>query len=457
VNTKESTPQVKAVAAPTTAVALELGPERRRHWWKIVAFMILWFTVLLYAAVIAKALPAKAKHEDFSTLYTSAAVLRQGGNPYHADLKSSAQRLGLMIGKIEHPGDPPSFLLCFELLTLLQPGPAFWVWTGLNMAALGASLVLLFRREQGLTAYTIWVIVGLVMLYPPVGDHLLWANHKLILLLILVMMLLWLERANDGVAGASLAVAGLLRVFPLLLGLYLLLIGQWRAIAWCLASLAVGGMVTLALVGFENCQGFLFGLLYFSGRDWTTLPNNISVTATVSRIFFCLHPHMTPRFELASRALGFATALIFVGFSIKATLATRSQHHRVGRIFALWVLTAVIVSPQAWPLDLCLLLIAWIEMAAAVPRREVSRRALCAGVASYLATWVFYIHTEIYFQYLVTHQQSLAWMIGAFPAALLAYVAIYWFTIDPQPLLERGVSVEDRANMTRLQTTGLVQ
>lgn len=430
-NTKESTPQAEANVALST---VEPDSEPGRHWSKLIAFAVLWFLVLLYAMVIIKALPGKSTHEDFSTLYTSATILRQGGNPYHANLQSSAKLLGLTIGKIEQPSDPPTFLLCFELLTLLRPWPAFLVWTGLNIAALGATLVLLFRRERRLTTYVAWMIVGLAILYPPVGDHLLWANHKLLLLLILVLMLGWLERSDDAAAGLSLAVAGLLRVFPLLLLVYLLLIRRRGAIAWCMVGLAVGGIVTLEMVGFENCRSFLLGLAYFNGTEWTTLLSNISVTATVSRIFLRLHPHMTPGYEFARWALAYAIAAAFVSFSIKATLATRSRRSSLGRTFALWVTTAFIISPQAWPINLPLLFIAWVEMAAAVPRGEVSRRALWAGIASYLTTWVFYIYKTIYSQYLVTHQQGLAWTIGLFPAALLGYIAIYWFAIDQQPL-----------------------
>jgi hypothetical protein len=170
-----------------------------------------------FATMIGRSLPSKANQGDFAIYYVSALMMREGGDPYKAGLRTAGERLGLRTQPVDRSTDPPAFILCFEPLTRLRPRPAFWTWTAINFAALVASIALLLRREREISGYTRWAIVAAVILYPPVADHMMTGQNKLLILLMLVLVLCWTEQKRDASAGLILAAAGLLRVFPLLL------------------------------------------------------------------------------------------------------------------------------------------------------------------------------------------------------------------------------------------------
>ena len=99
------------------------------------------------------------------------------------------------------------------------------------------------------------------------------------------------------------------------------------------------------------------------------------------------------------------------------------------------------LSPAAWYYDQVLLLIALVPMTAATARGEVSRRAMWIGIGAYLATWLDLAYMLARFQHAQAHIDGIAIAIGAFPCALLAYVAIYFFAVD------EVASVPERARM----------
>lgn len=436
-------------ATPATG-GVSLG-ARHAHTLEVGAFAALWLAASLFAIVIAKALPAKATQWDFSVYYVSALMMREGGNPYRTSLRPLGDRLGLKTEALDRNTDPPSFILCFEPLTLLRPWPAYWVWIGLNLMALAAAIALLLRREPRLSAPAALMIVALVILYPPLGEHLVWAQSKLPILLMLVLMLRWLEQGRDVAAGLILAGAGLLRVFPLLLIVYLALLRRWRVIGWTVIGLTVGGIATLALVGLERSLSFLYALPFLGERKWILLPGNIAVGSFVSRIFWDFlgaRPGSTS--DLVRRAAAIVAQLILLGFTLRATLVAKPREGNIGRTFALWVAAAVMLSPAAWFYDMVLLMIALVEMAAAAPAGTLSRRALLAGLASYALTWFVYVDIVMHFDFLKAHPHSLAWVLGDFPAALLTYISIYWFAIDRVARVE--VPVQLSPERTALQT-----
>ena len=169
--------------------------------------------------------------EDFSVYYASGFLLRHGVNPYGADLAATAHRLGLETGYISQATDPPTFLLAFEPLTLMGIHRAYWVWQGINLTAFAGALVLLFApRFSNLPKHLALTLAGLAMIYAPVGNNFAIAQNKVIVLFLLAAMMRCLERKHEGWAGIFLAIAGLMRVFPLLLGFYLILTKRWRAL-----------------------------------------------------------------------------------------------------------------------------------------------------------------------------------------------------------------------------------
>jgi Glycosyltransferase family 87 len=199
----------------------------------------LWVVATMSLGALALHLPERGNREDFSSYYASAWTLRAGGNPYIRDLDPAANRLGLHLGLLKRAAYTPTFILCFELLTLLRPQAAYWTWQTLNAIALCVAMLLLLDGTPGIGRREALLLAPLMLIYPPLGDHFAYGQCQFMLLLMLVLMLRSMERGWDATAGLFLALAGLLKAFPLFIGGYLLLRRRWAALF--MARYRVGG------------------------------------------------------------------------------------------------------------------------------------------------------------------------------------------------------------------------
>src|ERR1700687_4935585 len=169
----------------------------------------LWASVVIGVVIMIDALPGRADKWDYSIYYSSALAMRKGLNPYTTDLTPLARSLGFKLDKINHATDPPTFVMCFVPLTLLAPRPGFYVWTAINAFSFLLALFLLLRWTPGIGRDAKLAIAAIAILFPPVADHLIWGQNKMLVLLMFVLMLRWMERGKDGAAGLILALGSL--------------------------------------------------------------------------------------------------------------------------------------------------------------------------------------------------------------------------------------------------------
>ena len=391
----------------------------------------LWAAVVVGLIVLIAALPARATKWDYSIYYSSGLAMREGMNPYTTDLTRLARPLGFELDKINHATDPPTFIMCFVPLTLLSPKIGFYIWTAINGIAFLASLVLLFRWTTGLGRDDVLAVAALAILFPPVTDHLIWGQNKMLVLLMFVLMLRWLERGRDAAAGLMLALATLLRAFPLLLVGYLVLMRRWRAVAYTGIGLLFGGLITLALAGVNSTLSFVLAPTYLTEQWREALPGNIALGPTLTRMswyFFGAHP--AAQVVWAANACHWIVAIALVAIAVKATIARSANGDPDGRLFCLWMLTAVIVSPTSWFYYLVLLALPMVKLSAAAANNRTSARALWTGVACYTAAWLYFAGIDMHSHELVLHPDTLVWRAGASPVVLLAYASVYWFATD---------------------------
>jgi Glycosyltransferase family 87 len=246
-----------------------------------------------------------------------------------------------------------------------------------------------------------------------------------------VLMLRWMERGKDAAAGVTLAFATLLRAFPMLLVGYLILMKRWRVIAYTMVGLAVGGLLTLALAGFGSTLSFLLAPTYLTEQWRELLPGNIALEPTVSRMFWYFFGiHLGATLDWTRKIVSWGAELGLLALTVKATVTRPSHDDPDGRLFILWIMTAVLVSPTSWFYYLVLLAIPMVRLSAAAADGRTSRRALWAGVACYTLAWLYFTGVDLRSQQLALHPNALVWRVGASPIGLLAYLSLYWFATD---------------------------
>jgi glycosyl transferase family 87 len=358
---------------------------------RMVALLAL--TALAYCIALAIRLQTRWYDLDFSAYYYWAYALRTGSNPYSTDLQPLATRLGLMSGGITHANYPPTFILCFEPLTLARPEIAYWIWTSLNALILLVAVAVLLNG-LAIDGRTFATFAALAILYEPVTENFFWSQAQIVLLLLLVLNLRWVRSGNDVAAGFSLALAGLLKIFPLLMLLHLALARRVRAVAWTIIGLAAGGAITLLLVGWTGF-GFLRPDPTIWGTYWTA---GLSVNASISKTFAVVLGQSLSRIANVARI-----AIIVLAISALIMIAARATliSARVGRAdlaYGIWIVLAVFIFPITWIHHMVLLLIPLAQPLTAARHDRAMRRAVVLAAASYLTAdavmplfWVYWL------------------------------------------------------------------
>jgi hypothetical protein len=326
---------------------------------------------------------------DFSYYYVWGAALRRHIDPYTANLDPLARELGVFIKAGARANYPPTFIMLWEPLASLGPATAYWLWIGLSVAFLAGTLMLLFGRRSGLPTTVALELAALAILYEPLKIHFYFAQTQILLLFLVVAAMAQLERGKDRSAGMILALAGLLKAYPLALGAYLILTRKWRGAAFMTLGLLVGFAITLAIVGISGLGFFssrrLSMNLQLAGTGRRLLPT-VSASGTLERIF--LYSHLTPIHDIARQVLTIAAYILILALTAIATLNSATDPRKSKQAFGLWVTVMVLLTPGAWIHYMVLLLAPLALLAEAVAKGEASKAAVTCGVAGYTLTQV---------------------------------------------------------------------
>jgi hypothetical protein len=379
--------------------------------WTIVSLAAPAFITLLYHS-------DRAIQEDFAVYYFLALELRQGIDPYSNNVIDQGRSSGLNIHGIVRATDPPTFLVAvMGPLTLLPLHTAYWIWQCLNMFCLIVAMYMLIGPGSSLPTWAAITLAGLVALYPPVASHFWFGQSKFILLLLLVLMMRAMQLRRDAVAGSALALAALIRVFPIVMSGYLVLARKWRALGWTIATFFFGAAVTLAFAGWQNCIDFILAIPSISNASWNTIQRDLAAQVFISRQLQTLFPHSGFASDRVRLALNVVVDLLILIGTTRATLALPVREGSDSRIFPLWVATAVFLLPVAWDYDLVLMLIPFSQLAIIAARGEASRRAIAMAILSYALM--------IWWEYVALSQNECG-----FFSMLTAYLSAYWLAVD---------------------------
>ncbi len=345
---------------------------------------IIWVVAVLATIPNWSTLQARSNRWDFSHYYLSALVLRTGGNPYRTDLTSLGRRLNLEVESIDHATYPPTFVLCFEPLTLLRPAAAYWVWVSITVVALAAASWLLLV-EAGLSIEVARFALPAAVLYYPLWNHFKFAQCQIMILLLLLVMMRSLRTGKDWLAATALAMAILLRVFPATMAGYLLVRREWRVLALTVIITAVGGAVTLLATGVATGLSFFGTIGFVTAPAWMSSETNVAIGAAISRLFGYLFGNNPSPMVEVSRSFFYAAAVIIVlAMAVAASWTTQGrQPDRDWRALSMWVVATILVAPTAWMHYLVLL---YIPLAMVLGSAE---RGSAGSAETRMAAWSY--------------------------------------------------------------------
>src|SRR5260370_1161500 len=101
-----------------------------------------------------------------------------------------------------------------------------------------------------------------MLMAAPVNLNFYWGQSQLIILALMVAAMRAMDRNRDGTAGLIIAIAALLRAYPLLLVGYFIFRRKWRAVMFATAGIAAGGFATVAILGLSHTLSFVHGAIW---------------------------------------------------------------------------------------------------------------------------------------------------------------------------------------------------
>ena len=219
---------------------------------------------------------------DFISYYAAALALRD--NPAANIYDLHTLQMAALAHHAAYPGTrymyPPLLAVALMPLTWLPAGVALRIWAVFNLLLWLACLMLITRLLRSLLVaarparvwrldadtrlFLISIVAFLALTYDPVAAGIGLGQINVVICFLVLLALNLDRRGHPGPAGAVLALASLIKVYPLLILGYYLLRGRWRVLRGGMIALAV---LLLGMFPVLGVQGLLMTSGFFAAGD----------------------------------------------------------------------------------------------------------------------------------------------------------------------------------------------
>jgi hypothetical protein len=346
---------------------------------------------IVAALSLAQRIPAAAYRYndlDFVTFYNWWTDYSNGSDPWVVQSKPLDFRPGLP--RPRACNNTPFFIEVFSPLSRLDQKTAFWIWQASQLLCLVAAVLMLARgSDPALGAPATIIVLSLSLLSRQYVGQLVYAQVTGMLLVLLIASWFCARREQHVAAGFCLALAALLKLYPVTVGGYFLFGRRWRSLLWAIGFFVAGVMLTHPVhwlelvthglsVSYEKVAEAELTVLAFVRRSVAHIAGTTIATA--------------PMFPVMA-----ITALVDLALLAVAAIATIKSRERAdldGLLFGLWIALALLISPLAWIQETILLLpaylfgilAAWDGLRRSEPARQTALIAGGAILAGCIAT-----------------------------------------------------------------------
>jgi uncharacterized membrane protein len=181
------------------------------------------------------------------------------------------------------------------------------------------------------------------MLWAPLRVSITSGQWDAILLLLLSVAFIALRRERSSLAGFAIALAGIIKIYPLYLGLFLLWKREWRALGWLVASFLALTVVSGFTVGWDVVRIYAQHVFPLIGGS-TTFEQNQSLTALFLRLFGISATQGPTITGLSVICFLVVTAAVCVALRLR--VERESVSYALG--YALTICAMLLIVPVAW-------------------------------------------------------------------------------------------------------------
>ena len=315
--------------------------HRATFWLRII--------ILIVGLLVNTSLLVKYGDEssDFVSDYFPAYSLRNGGAIYGEDIANLEKKmLGASTIQNFHP---PFNALLFLPLSFLSYNKAFVV-----LGVISLILLLLINQlvVKGLELNNEWFLnyVCFTLCWFPVLYCLILGQSSMIIAACLIGGWFCLRLKKEYIAGFLFAIATLMKLFPGLVLLYLLILKQWRAFFATVSFIVVGLIVTTIIVGFDDMRTYVMIIVARDIDDYQGYVLNHSIGGIVTRLFGKPMGWFEPLVELPYIA-SLLIILLSIGVLVYTILKLRemaTKKELTDYAFGLTMVTMLLLSPITW-------------------------------------------------------------------------------------------------------------
>jgi hypothetical protein len=334
------------------------------------------------------------RHSCLSAYYVAAEASSAGGNVYDSALYNrpdddpkairKARRIGLFnVDVFEYP---PPFLTLPRALRLIAPDFLRYrmLWFGLNGGVILLALLAVARRLGPAAGTRALLLSPLVWVALPTLSVLQKGNIQALVIAVSMVAMLLFERQRPAAGGALLAFATVSKLYPGMLGVYLLARRQWSAVAWTAAlgiAFCLWTLVDLGWTPYQNFLGHLPGLLGGEAFPAFRNPAAMAINMSVPGLIFKLKLFGATGLSFgASKIVGWIFTLailaativaarrplkgseapaVWLAILILSTLRSPFLPQAYGAVPSLWLLTLLAARQAPSARTLTLTLLAW--------------------------------------------------------------------------------------------------
>ena len=240
---------------------------------------------------------------------------------------------------------PPAAIFLFLPITYLPFREAFAVWTGLSIACMAATYLVVLRATRTgpwlvHIAVATWACVATVLLFPPMENTLAWGQTSTVLLLLVALDVLVVRDRSQGVL---VGVATAFKLYPGLVVFFWLGRRQWRPAVTATLTFVFATAVAWAV--WPQSSPLYYLKLILSGRAVGVYetPGFIALNSSATGFFL--------RWAVLSHplavALGTAASVVIAIVGIWTAVRLDRKGYRVTMLVIL-VCTSVLISPVSW-------------------------------------------------------------------------------------------------------------
>ena len=252
---------------------------------------------------------------------------------------------------------PPITVTAYYPFTGIDWQVGYWVVVALNVLAglaVAAAIVrFVDRRAYRLGWLDVALITGVVLLSPFTFGTIYYGNINLLVALAFVVGFLALDDHQGVVAGPAFGLAALFKLFPALVGAWLLKRRSWRAVASATA-VGVGGILAgVVAYGTEPTVTFFSDVVFdraetaaFVGGYPADATFYVTLQRPLSHVVWGLFPNAPPE------VLTPLAALVGAGILLALYVDVQTLQGRLIAVFATLVVTVTLVPALQWYLVL---------------------------------------------------------------------------------------------------------